>query len=156
MRAVTAGIGGLRFFVYGFGAVLGQNTAIEPPFMHSGSMGGGVQPPPDCYASVSFKHQFLPLYPPRSDRQPCSALCHPPGGRSLPFGRSWRFVRFGRSFDWNNPSMNWLYYGTFLSLLPYVRKVGNAAGNQKFPRLRKRYAIMAVAAQTGRRKGLVI
>ncbi|EFP59920.1 hypothetical protein HMPREF0983_03806 [Erysipelotrichaceae bacterium 3_1_53] len=43
----------------------------------------------------------------------------------------------GWSFDWNNPSMNYLYHRTFLCPVPYVHKVGIRSKNQKFPRLRK-------------------
>ena len=43
----------------------------------------------------------------------------------------------GWSFDWNNPSMNYLYHRTFLCPVPYVHKVGIKGKNQKFPRLRK-------------------
>ena len=43
----------------------------------------------------------------------------------------------GWSFDWNNPSMNYLYHRTFLYPVPYVHKVGIKGKNQKFPRLRK-------------------
>ncbi|EEU97554.1 hypothetical protein FAEPRAA2165_00849 [Faecalibacterium duncaniae] len=42
----------------------------------------------------------------------------------------------GWSFDWNNPSMNYLYHRTFLCLVRYVHKVGIKGKNQKFPRLR--------------------
>ena len=42
----------------------------------------------------------------------------------------------GWSFDWNNPSMNYLYHRTFLCPVPYVHKVGIRGKNQKFPRLR--------------------
>ncbi|EEU98486.1 serine esterase [Faecalibacterium prausnitzii] len=42
----------------------------------------------------------------------------------------------GWSFDWNNPSMNYLYHRTFLYPVPYVHKVGIKGKNQKFPRLR--------------------
>ena len=40
------------------------------------------------------------------------------------------------AFDWNNPSMNYLYHRTFLCPVPYVHKVGIRGKNQKFPRLR--------------------
>ena len=43
----------------------------------------------------------------------------------------------GRSFDWNNPSMNYLYHRTFLSLVPYVHKKGIKGKYRKFPRLWK-------------------
>jgi len=43
----------------------------------------------------------------------------------------------GWSFDWNNPSMNYLYHRTFLCPVPYVHKVGIKGKNRKFPRLRK-------------------
>ena len=77
------------------------------------------------------------------------------GGVSLPLVRSLRsgFLHFpagsrcatspgsishtGRSFDWNNPSMNYLYHRTFLCPVPYVHKIGIKGKNQKFPRLRK-------------------
>ena len=38
----------------------------------------------------------------------------------------------GWSFDWNNPSMNYLYHRTFLCPVPYVHKVGIRGKNQKF------------------------
>ena len=43
----------------------------------------------------------------------------------------------GRSFDWNNPSMNYLYDSPFLFPVPYVHKVGFRGEKRKFPRLRK-------------------
>ena len=43
----------------------------------------------------------------------------------------------GWSFDWNNPSMNYLYHRTFLSLVPYVHKKGIKGKYRKFPRLWK-------------------
>ena len=48
-----------------------------------------------------------------------------------------RISHTGWSFDWNNPSMNYLYHRTFLCPVPYVHKVGIRGKNQKFPRLRK-------------------
>ena len=48
----------------------------------------------------------------------------------------------GWSFDWNNPSMNYLYHRTFLCLVRYVHKVGIRGKNQKFPRLRNWYGII--------------
>ena len=42
----------------------------------------------------------------------------------------------GRSFDWNNPSMNCPYHRTFLCLVLYIRKVGNHEAFQSFPRFR--------------------
>ncbi|NBI99423.1 hypothetical protein D3Z62_04515 [Lachnospiraceae bacterium] len=41
----------------------------------------------------------------------------------------------GRTFDWNNPSMNCLYHRTFLYPVPYVHKVGIKPEIRKFPRL---------------------
>ncbi|RKJ01338.1 hypothetical protein D7X87_20295 [bacterium D16-54] len=61
----------------------------------------------------------------------------------------------GRSFDWNNPSMNCLYHRSFLYPVPYVHKVGNRGKNQKFPRLWKWYGIMGLTAAASRRKGCV-
>ncbi|ATP01145.1 hypothetical protein CG447_02310 [Faecalibacterium duncaniae] len=43
----------------------------------------------------------------------------------------------GRSFDWNNPSMNYLYHRTFLFPVPYIHKVGFRGEKRKFPRLWK-------------------
>ena len=43
----------------------------------------------------------------------------------------------GWSFDWNHPSMKYLYHRTFLCPVPYIHKVGIKGKNQKFPRLRK-------------------
>ena len=79
------------------------------------------------------------ISPVRSVVVPAPGFC---GGVSLPLVRSLQsgFLRFptgshcatslgcishtGRSFDWNNPSMNNLYDRTFSCPVPYIRKVG--------------------------------
>lgn len=52
--------------------------------------------------------------------------------------------------------MNYLYHRTFLNLIPYVRKVGISGKNQKFPQLRKWYAIINPAVIYAAGKGLSI
>ncbi len=95
------------------------------------------------------------------------------GGVSLSLVRSLRsgFLRFpagsrcvtspgsishtGRSFDWNNPSMNCLYHRTFLYPVPYIHKVGITPEIRKFPRLRNGCGIMALLRQAGRKEGVL-
>ncbi len=48
--------------------------------------------------------------------------------------------------------MNYLYHRTFLCPAPYIHKVGFRGKNQKFPRLRNGYGIMALSAAASRRK----
>ena len=135
--------------VYGFGAIFGKITVIEPPKI-SRSISDRVDYPPirlSCFGiiSVSFRCQFA-----SSPRCRSSPESH--SGVSLPLVCSFRsgFLHIpakshgttspGKhipSFDWNNPSMNYLYHRTFLCPVPYVHKVGIKGKNQKFPRLRK-------------------
>src|SRR5699024_7016873 len=90
----------------------------------------------DCCVSVSFWVFILPVLP---DVVPAPGSF---SGVSLPLVRSLRsrFLHLlaagrratspgsishtGRSFDWNNPSMNYPYHRPFLCPRPYVRKVG--------------------------------
>ena len=43
---------------------------------------------------------------------------------------------FLRSFDWNNPLMNWFNHSSFLNPFPYLQKEGMPPQNRKFPRCR--------------------
>ena len=103
----------------------------------------------------------------------CCRSCPRLGGVSLRLVRSFQsgFLRFpagsrcvtsprsishtGRSFDWNNPSMNCLYHRTFLYPVPYVHKSGIKPKIQKFPRLRNGCGIMTLLRQAGRREGVL-
>ena len=115
---------------------------------------------------VVFRCSFLPV--------PSAVVPAPVfGGVSLRLVRSFRsgFLRFpagsrcvtspgsishtGRSFDWNNPSMNCLYHRTFLYPVPYVHKSGIKPKIQKFPRLRNGCGIMTLLRQAGRREGVL-
>ena len=57
-----------------------------------------------------------------------------------------------QSFDWDNPSMNYLYHRPFLYLVPYVHKVEIKGNYQKFPRLRNIW-YHPVNRRESRRKG---
>ena len=129
-------MGGQWFFVYRFGAIFRGNTAVEPPQNPPWYYGQGRLCPVRllCFGIVSvfiFAGSF------------CRRSCPPVfGGVSLSLVRSLRsgFLRFpagsrcvtspgsishtGRSFDWNNPSMNCLYHMTFLYHVPYVHESG--------------------------------
>ena len=159
-------MGGQWFFVYRFGAIFRGNTAAEPPQNPPWYYGQGRLCPVKllCFGIVSV---FILPVP--------SAVVPAPvfGGVSLPLVRSFRsgFLRFpagsrcatspgsishtGRSFDWNNPSMNCLYHRTFLYPVPYVHKSGIKPKIRKFPRLRNGCGIMALLRQAGRREGVL-
>ena len=157
-------MGGQWFFVYRFGAIFRGNTAVEPPQNPPWYYGQGRLCPVRllCFGIVSV---FILPVP--------SAVVPAPvfGGVSLSLVRSFRsgFLRFpagsrcvtspgsishtGRSFDWNNPSMNCLYHRTFLYPVPYIHKVGIKPEIRKFPRLWNECGIMVLLRQAGRRKG---
>ena len=59
----------------------------------------------------------------------------------------------GRSFDWNNPSMNCLYHRTFLHPVPYIHESGIKPEIQKIQRLRNGCGIIVLLRQAGRREG---
>ena len=138
--------------VYGFGAIFGKITVIEPPKI-SRSISDRVDYPPirlSCFGiiSVSFRCQFASSPRCRSSLNLTAAYCSLWYARfgqgssiSLPkvmaLHRRGSISHTGWSFDWNNPSMNYLYHRTFLCPVPYVHKVGIKGKNQKFPRLRK-------------------
>ena len=130
-------------FVYGFGAIFGKITAIEPPKI-SRSI--------NAYQIVVFRYHF-------GVSSPVLPGVVPPLNLTAAYRSRW-YARFGQgssisppivmalhrrgsishtgwSFDWNNPSMNYLYHRTFLYPVPYVHKVGMEDENRKFPRLRK-------------------
>ena len=143
-------------FVYGFGAIFGKITVIEPPKI-SRSISDRVDYPPirlSCFGiiSVSFRYHFgvsspvLPgVVPPLNLTTAYRSLWYARFGQgssiSLPkvmaLHRRGSISHTGWSFDWNNPSMNYLYHRTFLCPVPYIHKVGIRGKNQKFPRLRK-------------------
>ena len=110
---------------------------------------GTDYPLSDCRVSVSFRCQssspVLPgVVPPLNLTAAYRSLWYARFGQgssiSLPkvmaLHRRGSISHTGWSFDWNNPSMNYLYHRTFLCPVPYVHKVGIRGKNQKFPRLR--------------------
>ena len=134
--------------VYGFGAIFGKITAIEPlKISRSIQRQGRLSP----YQIVVFRYHFgvsspvLPgVVPPLNLTAAYRSLWYARFGQdsstSLPkvmaLHRRGSISHTGWSFDWNNPSMNYLYHRTFLCLVRYVHKVGIKGQNQKFPRLR--------------------
>ena len=135
--------------VYGFGAIFGKITVIEP-LKISRSISDRVDYPP--YQIVVFRYHFgvsspvlLGVVPPLNLTAAYRSLWYARFGQdsstSLPkvmaLHRRGSISHTGWSFDWNNPSMNYLYHRTFLCPVPYVHKVGIKGKNQKFPRLRK-------------------
>ena len=134
--------------VYGFGAIFGKITAIEP-LKISRSISDRVDYPP--YQIVVFRYHFgvsspvlLGVVPPLNLTAAYRSLWYARFGQgssiSLPkvmaLHHRGSISHTGWSFDWNNPSMNYLYHRTFLCPMPYVHKVGIRGKNQKFPRLR--------------------
>ena len=132
-------------FVYGFGAIFGKITVIEPS-----KISRSIRLSP--YQIVVFRYHFgisspvLPgVVPPLNLTAAYCSLWYARFGQgssiSLPkvmaLHRRGSISHTGWSFDWNNPSMNYLYHRTFLCPVPYVHKVGIRGKNQKFPRLRK-------------------
>ncbi len=122
--------------VYGFGAIFGKITAIEPlKISRSISDRGRLSP----YQIVVFRYHFgvsspvLPgVVPPLNLTAAYRSLWYARFGKgssiSLPkvmaLHRRGSISHTGWSFDWNNPSMNYLYHRTFLCPVPYVHKVG--------------------------------
>ena len=92
-------------------------------------------------------------------RSPWYARCGQGSSVSLPevvaLHRRGSISHTGRSFDWNNPSMNCLYHRTFLYPVPYIHKVGITPEIRKFPRLRNGCGIMALLRQAGRKEGVL-
>ena len=132
-------------FVYSFGAIFGKITVIEPS-----KISRSIRLSP--YQIVVFRYHFgisspvLPgVVPPLNLTAAYRSLWYARFGQgssiSLPkfmaLHRRGSISHTGWSFDWNNPSMNYLYHRTFLCPVPYVHKVGIRGKNQKFPRLRK-------------------
>lgn len=132
-------------FVYSFGAIFGKITVIEPS-----KISRSIRLSP--YQIVVFRYHFgisspvLPgVVPPLNLTAAYRSLWYARFGQgssiSLPkvmaLHRRGSISHTGWSFDWNNPSMNYLYHRTFLCPVPYVHKVGIKGKNQKFPRLRK-------------------
>ena len=135
--------------VYGFGAIFGKITVIEP-LKISRSISDRVDCPPP-YQIVVFWYHFgvsspvLPsVVPPLNLTAAYRSLWYARFGQgssiSLPkvmaLHRWGSISHTGWSFDWNNPSMNYLYHRTFLCPVPYVHKVGIRGKNQKFPRMK--------------------
>ena len=131
-------------FVYSFGAIFGKITVIEPS-----KISRSIRLSP--YQIVVFRYHFgvsspvLPgVVPPLNLTAAYRSLWYARFGKgssiSLPkvmaLHRRGSISHTGWSFDWNNPSMNYLYHRTFLCLVRYVHKVGIKGKNQKFPRLR--------------------
>ena len=131
--------------VYSFGAIFGKITVIEPS-----KISRSIRLSP--YQIVVFRYHFgisspvLPgVVPPLNLTAAYCSLWYARFGQgssiSLPkvmaLHRRGSISHTGWSFDWNNPSMNYLYHRTFLCPVPYVHKVGIKGKNQKFPRLRK-------------------
>ena len=132
-------------FVYGFGAIFGKITAIEP-LKISRSISDRVDYPPIRLSCFGVSSPVLPgVVPPLNLTAAYRSLWYARFGQgssiSLPkvmaLHRRGSISHTGWSFDWNNPSMNYLYHRTFLCPVPYVHKVGIKGKNQKFPRLRK-------------------
>lgn len=135
--------------VYGFGAIFGKITVIEP-LKISRSISDRAEYLPInllCFGIVlGISSPVLPgVVPPLNLTAAYRSLWYARFGQgssiSLPkvmaLHRRGSISHTGWSFDWNNPSMNYLYHRTFLCPMPYVHKVGIRGKNQKFPRLRK-------------------
>ena len=134
--------------VYGFRAIFGKITAIEP-LKISRSISDRAEYLPInllCFGIVlGISSPVLPgVVPPLNLTAAYRSLWYARFGQgssiSLPkvmtLHRRGSISHTGWSFDWNNPSMNYLYHRTFLCPMPYVHKVGIRGKNQKFPRLR--------------------
>ena len=131
--------------VYGFGAIFGKIMVIEPPKI-SRSLSDRVDCPLIRLSYFGVSPPVLPgVVPPLNLTAAYRSLWYARFGQgsstSLPkvmvLHRRGSISHTGWSFDWNNPSMNYLYHRTFLYPVPYVHKVGIKGKNQKFPRLRK-------------------
>ena len=135
--------------VYGFGAIFGKITAIEPSKISRSISDRAEYLPINllCFGIVlGISSPVLPgVVPPLNLTAAYRSLWYARFGQgssiSLPkvmaLHRRGSISHTGWSFDWNNPSMNYLYHRTFLCPVPYVHKVGIKGKNQKFPRLRK-------------------
>lgn len=135
--------------VYGFGAIFGKITAIEPSKISRSISDRAEYLPINllCFGIVlGISSPVLPgVVPPLNLTAAYRSLWYARFGQgssiSLPkvmaLHRRGSISHTGWSFDWNNPSMNYLYHRTFLCPMPYVHKVGIRGKNQKFPRLRK-------------------
>ena len=130
--------------VYGFGAIFGKITVIEP-LKISRSISDRVDYPPIRLSCFGVSSPVLPgVVPPLNLTAAYRSLWYARFGQgssiSLPkfmaLHRRGSISHTGWSFDWNNPSMNYLYHRTFLCHVRYVHKVGIPGKNQKFPRLR--------------------
>ena len=134
--------------VYGFGAIFGKITAIEPSKISRSISDRAEYLPINllCFGIVlGISSPVLPgVVPPLNLTAAYRSLWYARFGQgssiSLPnvmaLHRRGSISHTGWSFDWNNPSMNYLYHRTFLCLVRYVHKVGIRGKNQKFPRLR--------------------
>ena len=135
--------------VYGFGAIFGKITAIEP-LKISRSISDRAEYLPInllCFGIVlGISSPVLPgVVPPLNLTAAYRSLWYARFGQgssiSLPkvmaLHRRGSISHTGWSFDWNNPSMNYLYHRTFLCPVPYIHKVGIKDKKRKFPRLRK-------------------
>ena len=134
--------------VYGFGAIFGKITAIEPSKISRSISDRAEYLPINllCFGIVlGISSPVLPgVVPPLNLTAAYRSLWYARFGQgssiSLPkvmaLHRRGSISHTGWSFDWNNPSMNYLYHRTFLCPVPYVHKVGIKGKNQKFPRLR--------------------
>ena len=135
-------------FVYGFGAIFGKITAIEPSKISRSISDRAEYLPINllCFGIVlGISSPVLPgVVPPLNLTAAYRSLWYARFGQgssiSLPnvmaLHRRGSISHTGWSFDWNNPSMNYLYHRTFLCPVRYVHKVGIKGKNQKFPRLR--------------------
>lgn len=119
-------------FVYGFGAIFGKITVIEP-LKISRSISDRVDYPPIRLSCFGVSSPVLPgVVPPLNLTAAYCSLWYARFGQgssiSLPkvmaLHRRGSISHTGWSFDWNNPSMNYLYHRTFLCPVPYVHKVG--------------------------------
>jgi len=134
--------------VYGFGAIFGKITVIEPSKISRSISDRAEYLPINllCFGIVlGISSPVLPgVVPPLNLTAAYRSLWYARFGQgssiSLPnvmaLHRRGSISHTGWSFDWNNPSMNYLYHRTFLYPVPYVHKVGIRGKNQKFPRLR--------------------
>ena len=110
--------------VYGFGAIFGKITVIEPPKISRSISDSRLSP----YQIVVFRYHFgvsspvLPgVVPPLNLTAAYRSLWYARFGQgsstSLPkvmaLHRRGSISHTGWSFDWNNPSMNYLYHRTF-------------------------------------------
>ena len=119
-------------FVYGFGAIFGKITVIEP-LKISRSISDRVDYPPIRLSCFGVSSPVLPgVVPPLNLTAAYRSLWYARFGQgssiSLPkvmaLHRRGSISHTGWSFDWNNPSMNYLYHRTFLCPVPYIHKVG--------------------------------